>query len=336
MKKFLFMLTAAMFLVFSLATQGLCVSISNIQLSPASPSALSFNQHVDITFSYSTEETGGVRIFARPFTNGSLTPNYAAHGSIIHPVGSGCGTGFFTITAGGTTVDQIRFEVLNADQSQLLFEFFVPVHFLYQESSTSLTSIRLNTASPASLTFNQDVEVAFDYETDVAGGVRIFARPFTNGSLTPNYAAHGSIIHPVGSGSGTGCFTITTGDTTVDQIRFEVLNADQSQLLFEFFVPVEYRFPIAFVGLPEAPILSVSTSGRIVTISWTSIPNAEGYTLAYAPYPGLDYIGTLDMGTQTNAAFDFVAGNAAYYLAVLPYNANGNGTLSNIETFQIP
>lgn len=56
------------------------------------------------------------------------------------------------------------------------------------------------------------------------------------------YAVSGSPLYATGSGSGSGTFTITSGTELVDGIRFEVLNADQSTLLFEKIIPVYYLF----------------------------------------------------------------------------------------------
>jgi hypothetical protein len=237
-KKSLLLLVTA-FLVM-LMGRGICDNISNIQLSPPAPASLDFNQHVDISFDYETDEAGGVRIFARPFTAGSLTPNYAASGSPLYPVGSGNGTGFFTITSGDVSVDELRIQMYNSDQSQLLLEFFIPVE--YHFAANSVSNIQLSPLPPASLAFNQHVDISFDYVTDQAGGARIFVRPFTAGSLTPNYSASGSPLYPLGSGNGTGYFTIASGDVTVDQLRIQMYNSDQSQLLLEFFIPVEYHF----------------------------------------------------------------------------------------------
>ncbi len=104
-------------------------------------------------------------------------------------------------------------------------------------------------STPADLAFNERVEISFNYTTDQAGGVRIFARPFTNGSLTPNYAASGSTLYPVGNGSETSAyFTIKSGEVTVDQIRFRMTNADQSQVLLEFFRAVQYQFGVSGGG----------------------------------------------------------------------------------------
>ncbi len=113
----------------------------------------------------------------------------------------------------------------------------------------SITDVQLSPPSPATLPFDQRVEISFNYNTDQAGGVRIFVRPFTYWSLTPNYAASGSPLYPVGNGNETAAyFTIKSGEVTVDQIRFRMTNANQSQVLLEFFRAVQYQFGVSGGG----------------------------------------------------------------------------------------
>ena len=203
--------------------------VTNITLTPDTPNILAFNQRVVVAFDYSTTEPTGVRIFARPFTNGALTPNYAADGSPVYPTSAtGTGTNGFTITSGTVLVDQIRIQMLDASQSTLLFETFIPVHYLFGDPVNLVTGIALTPDTPDALAFNQDVTLTFNYSTRQQGGVRIFARPFTNGALTPNYAASGSPLYPTGGGSGTGYFTITVGQVVVDQIRIQMWDANQT------------------------------------------------------------------------------------------------------------
>ncbi|MGD8751195.1 MAG: hypothetical protein PVG14_07220, partial [Anaerolineales bacterium] len=57
--------------------------VTEISLNPDSPNILRTNDQVNLSFQYVTNEKSGVRIFARPFTNGALTLNYGAHGSIL-------------------------------------------------------------------------------------------------------------------------------------------------------------------------------------------------------------------------------------------------------------
>ena len=90
------------------------------------------------------------------------------------------------------------------------------------------------------------------------------------------------------------------------------------------------------IEVPTEPTLTVTTSGITVTVSWSSVPTASGYTLFYAPYPytGPDSIRNVAMGTQTGGSFD-LWGGAAFYVAVQAYNAVGSSGYSNIEYFII-
>ncbi len=223
-----------------LVTPVLADSITGIRISQPSPSYLVFNQSVGVTFDYTTDRASGVRIFARPFTAGELTPGYTASASPVYAVGSGSGSGTFTITSGEGIVDQIQFQMLNEDQSEIIMEFFIDVELYF--GSHGLYNIELNPSTFASLQHNQDVTATFDYATTEPGGVRIFMRPFTAGALSPGYTAHGSGVYPIGSGSDDGSFTITTGDVVVDQVRFRMTNADQTVTLLEFFLDAEYVF----------------------------------------------------------------------------------------------
>jgi hypothetical protein len=124
----------------------------------------------------------------------------------------------------------------------LLFQGFIPVNYQFKGNLTLVKTISLTPPTPNILQFGQDVTVRFSYRTNQAGGVRIWARPFTGSALTPNYAACGSPIYPMGSGTGTCSFTITTGTVTVNRIRFEVWDANQTTLLFRAFIPVHFQF----------------------------------------------------------------------------------------------
>ena len=207
-------------------------------INPEVPATLCLGERVEFSFNYNTNEPTGVRIFGRPLTGGTLSPNYGAHGSPIHPTGEGMGTGFFTLNS-PANVDQIRFQIFDADQNNLLHEFLVDVDYTFVAHQVEMTSINPN--SPAILVKGERVEFSFDYKTSEATGVRIFGRPFTAGSLTPGYGAHGSPAHPTGEGSSTGFFTINSA-AKVDQIRFQMLNAAQTELLYEYFVDVDYEF----------------------------------------------------------------------------------------------
>ncbi|MEW6216764.1 MAG: PKD domain-containing protein, partial [Candidatus Bipolaricaulota bacterium] len=106
-------------------------SITNIRFDPPSPATLEFNDRVTFTFDYTTTEPGGVYIWGTPFTGGSLPGGSAMHGSVLHPMGEGSLSGFFTITAGAKTVDQVRFRMTDADRN-VLYEALVDVSYTYR------------------------------------------------------------------------------------------------------------------------------------------------------------------------------------------------------------
>ena len=83
---------------------------------------------------------------------------------------------------------------------------------------------------------------------------------------------------------------------------------------------------------PQAPVLSFFTSGSWVSLSWTKVPGATGYTLSAAaiPFTGVESVGTMDMGTQTEATFNLWQG-AAFYVAVQARDATGFSPYSNLR-----
>lgn len=218
------------------------IAISNVSFDPSPTAAIQWNQDVNVSFDYSIDVPDGARVFVRPFSNGSLTPNYGASGSPIYPFGSGSGASVFRIQSGLVRIDEVRFTVYNAAQTELLLTFFVPVD--YRVSGHAIYNIAMTPASPSCVMFNdQDVTIGFDYRANYAGNVLIFPRPMTNGSLTPGYSSSGSPEYPPGSGSGSDYFTITIPpEVTVDAIRFRMTNVDQSVVLLEFTVPCHYEF----------------------------------------------------------------------------------------------
>lgn len=240
--------------------------VADAVLNPPWPAELlSGHDVVNVTFNYLTTQSGGVRFVALPFAGGGPASNHAAPTSPIYPTTGiseqGLGATTFSITAGDVTVDQVRVQMWSADHSALLYEYPIPVSYAFTEPAPehhSVTITGLNPTSPAQLEFDDQVKIDFDYSTTEAAGVRIFIRPFAGGALAANYGASGSPVYPVGDGNGSSQFTIVSGAVTVDQLRIQMWNAAQSELLFEDFVPVDYKFkapgpPFILTPLPLHP-----------------------------------------------------------------------------------
>jgi len=83
---------------------------------------------------------------------------------------------------------------------------------------------------------------------------------------------------------------------------------------------------------PQAPVLSFFTSGSWVSLWWTPVSGASGYTLSAAaiPFTGVEPITTIDMGTQTEATFKLWE-NAAFYVSVQARDATGFSPYSNLR-----
>jgi hypothetical protein len=91
-------------------------------------------------------------------------------------------------------------------------------------------------------------------------------------------------------------------------------------------------FAFTYESVLAAPTLTVTMSGTAVSLSWTSVAGATGYTLYYAPYPytGPETIESVDMGAKTSTPADFLEGSA-FYVAVQAYDSARSSEYSNIE-----
>lgn len=261
------------------------VTITN--LNPATPGYLSLNQNVTINFSYTTAETAGALIFIRPMTDGSLTPSYGASGSPLYAEGSGTGTATFNLEAGTNVhIDQLRIQMYNEDQSRLLFEKFVTVNYTVNTNSVSITT--LNPGTPGYLLLNQYVNISFNYNTLEAGGARIFFMPMTQGDETPNFSGSGSILYALGGGTGTAKFRITSGtDVHIDHLRIRMYNEDQSELLLETYVAVDYTVntnSVTVTGLNPVSPANLALSQNVTVSANYNALEAGGVRIYIRPF----------------------------------------------------
>ena len=138
----------------------------------------------------------------------------------------------------------------------------------------TITSFELTPVSPAELPFSPEgapcpgagtVFVTGTYEKNVTDPVRIYARPFTDAALTPNYGASGSVEHVdlVGEFEQFFCLRDDVAlEQPVDQIRLTIERSGTFALLYEDFVDVDYLFvrPPSFVCIDfEDPPFTLGT-----------------------------------------------------------------------------
>jgi len=109
---------------------------------------------------------------------------------------------------------------------------------------------------PATLIYGEWIKINFDYivefnfyssgvdDIDIVPDAHILARPFSNGALSPGYLVRGYNFLRPWDYEGESEFTINAqpGQVVVDQIRFQITNADKTIIFHEFFVPAIYTF----------------------------------------------------------------------------------------------
>lgn len=258
--------------------------ICGIDLLQGEHGAFAHGERVEFELDYSQDEPGGVRIFGRPFTNGALTTGYGGHGSGVYTNENGTATGWFTINSGVQIVDEIRVRVTTADQSEILREFWIPVKYHFGENGVHDFSFSAD-QKIASFLHGDQVTIDFDYNVSWAQGARIFIRPFTNGDLTPGYGASGSPVYN-GEGSSTANFTINSGNNVrVDYLRVRMVNPDQTILLAEFFVPVNWYWSSVAIDDFVLSGPAFPTNGENVTVSFDySTSQASGVRIFPRPF----------------------------------------------------
>ncbi len=109
-------------------------NISNVVFDPETPNQLNFGEKVKISFDYCTNDKTAVYIFIHPFSGGNILSNYLFDGGrIYHPWQSKGEVGFtFKLQPDIVIVDQLRFRIMNIVQTEIIYEFFVPINYTFQ------------------------------------------------------------------------------------------------------------------------------------------------------------------------------------------------------------
>src|SRR5690349_11597296 len=171
--------------------------ICNIDIGPDKKTAMyTYGDLISITTGFQTDEGNGVRIYARPYSGGVITPGYAPADSPLY-VNSGMATCAFTITSGPVVVDEICIEVYSFDNSILIKRIGMPVHFLFGSAGVNHFEYSSDPAL-SSLLLEEHFTTSFQFQVPDPGGIRVLIKPISNGVVSPGY--HGN---PSGVYSGT-------------------------------------------------------------------------------------------------------------------------------------
>ena len=110
-------------------------ALQDFAFTPAPPAILSWGETLDMTFGYVTDQTEGVRIFARAAYQEEPLMGMTSAGSPLYPAPSGSGD-FWMYYGADRTADSIRFQMVSDDQSELLLQWFQPGWFIWSGSGT--------------------------------------------------------------------------------------------------------------------------------------------------------------------------------------------------------
>jgi hypothetical protein len=190
-------------------------------------------------------------------------------------------------------------------------------------AANSITNITFSPPSPTALLNGDDINITFDYTTDIKAGVLIFARPYSGRFPSPNYAASGGDPSPSPFGHGAQSFTITSGRVTVTRVHFTMVSNDQSTTYLDFFVNVNFSFGTSINNIQLNPASPASLPfGSNVTIGFDYAISEAGphYIFArpmtndsltpnYGAHGSPTYVGPVK-GSESGAFFEIISGNA--------------------------
>ncbi|HPF36164.1 MAG TPA: FlgD immunoglobulin-like domain containing protein [Candidatus Krumholzibacteria bacterium] len=210
--------------------------IGNIAMDPEPGAHLHHGQRAYVTFDYEADQE--VRFWVQPVYDGSVVSGYTWSGSAIYGPGAGAHTTWWSLPT-DETVSHYRIRMMSSDWSVTLLQLDVPAWYTVRPEG--VWNVQYSDAPSGTFRHEHFFTVSFDGYTDRAEGVRVFIRPFTDGALSPSYVASSTSI-PAGGGSGSSYFRLTTGNIRVDQLRFQIKSWDQTELIQEFFLPVDLQY----------------------------------------------------------------------------------------------
>ncbi len=307
----------------------------HISLTPRSANILLVSQPVTMAFNYNTTWGMGVIVTAVPFTGTAATVGATGCKTAVLPVGHGTGTCTFSVATAGVVVNALHWQMWDSTAKTILFDAMLPVNYQISNAANLVSGLIISPEPPSIQVLGKGVSVKFSYKTNQAGGVRVFAVPFTGTAPTPNYVTCASTIYAVGSGTGTCRFTVASGAVNVTSVHLEMWNAAQSTMLAQVAIPAAY----AFRNLPTLvthPSFSPNTP-NIVRLGVNAVVHFDyqtnqtaGIIVQAIPYTGgvptagatLTASALLPMGTGTGK------GSAAFMLT-------GSSTTVNIVRLNV-
>ncbi len=264
--------------------------ISNLVCNPASPATLMPGERISFTFDY-TKPDGDVRIFPRPSKFAGIGSS-AAGGSPIYSGTSGTGENYFFYN-NSAVIDKIFFRIVDIDGTQL-YDTAIAVNFVYREFSVS--KVDLTPESPASMKIGDSLKFSFNYKIPENFNVKIVPAAISNNKVVDKQTTPQSPTYSDTTGTGTRFIKIDTL-ATVDQIRFQFIDAATGDTIVEVFEKVYYGFS--------------NDAGHAYSIS----------NIVYTPASP----GSLSANDRVNLTFNYSKPYGDVRIYVSPVKSEGNG-----------
>jgi hypothetical protein len=205
------------------------------------------SQNLVSEFTMDHIDPAGLRVWIWSIQDGGYCPGSVYQGSILETDSPHAVERYTRVSSGTQTVDAIRFIVGTSDEIYMTFD----VPLLLEYGPHAMQNFEFSPASPAIMSYDERLDMTWDYITDEGTGVRQFARAAYQEEALFGMTSAGSPLYP--APSGVGDFWMTYNQPTVaNSIRFQMVSDDQSVLFLEWFEPGQ------FIWAPSGTVTGVA------------------------------------------------------------------------------
>jgi hypothetical protein len=218
--------------------------ITELEVNPTSPASLEIGDSLNLSFNFKIPENMDLKIEIAAMSDDKVVSKQTTSQSPTYSDTTGTGTGFIKIDT-LATVDQIRFQFIDANSNDTIIEVFEDVFYGFSndpDMEYSISNVVYNPTSPGNVHAINHVDITFDYSKPY-GDVHIFVQPFkSEGDGTAGTS--GSGIYSDNEGSGDAFFTYN-GNAVVNKVRFRIVSLS-GIVLHEYFEEVHFSFSLGW------------------------------------------------------------------------------------------
>ena len=218
--------------------------ITDLEVNPTSPSSLEIGDSLNLSFNFKIPEDMDLKIEIAAMSDDKVVSKQTTSQSPTYSDTTGAGIGFIKIDT-LATVDQIRFQFIDAATNDTIIEVFENVFYGFSNDSGieySISNVVYNPSSPGNLHANNHVDITFDYSKPY-GDVRIFVQPFKSEGDGAS-GTSGSRVYSDNEASGDAFFTYS-GNAVVNKVRFRIVSLS-GIVLHEYSEEVHFAFSLGW------------------------------------------------------------------------------------------